>query len=158
MRDYRPPPRHVKAQATALECGSEAPVLPIPCPEGRQLALPQSKDSLLGAELAVEAVEGELSRHGRLPARTQSGELAGQLHVRPVFEHLDPRPYSGLRYRLPADVFGRTWPAMRGPTGSARLQASGRARTRIRVCSMMMTLPASSASSRPGRFFSSSAA
>jgi hypothetical protein len=39
----------------------------------------QSKATLLAPELAVEAVEGELSRHGRLPARTQFGELAGKL-------------------------------------------------------------------------------
>ena len=42
--------------------------------------------ALLAVEEAVEAVERELSRHGRLPARTRSGELAGLLLVGPVFE------------------------------------------------------------------------
>ena len=59
--------------------------------DGKAAALlPQSK-ALLAPELSVEAVEGELSRHGRLPARTQSGELAG---------HLALGTRAGLRRRL----------------------------------------------------------
>jgi hypothetical protein len=34
---------------------------------------------LLAPEVTVEAAEGESSRHGRLPARTQGGELADEL-------------------------------------------------------------------------------
>jgi hypothetical protein len=33
---------------------------------------------LLAPEVAVEAVEGELSRHGLLPAKTRSGKLAAE--------------------------------------------------------------------------------
>ena len=50
------------------------------------LALSEERQVAIASELAVKDVEDELSRHGRLAARTQSDELAGRLLVPAILD------------------------------------------------------------------------
>ena len=71
--------------------------------------LPRSKVALLAPELAVEAVEGELSRHGRLAARVQSGVVRRIQNSESRNQHCRPlRPMQNCRtgrcHRVPATL------------------------------------------------------